>query len=315
MNPPILYAQGAQPLRAVPVDAVGVERLVTAATYVVVDLREAEGTSRRSVVASTAATLPTVTTTITAAAGPSQANPRAVAITSATGVRVGGVYLLRDTTGAVEEAVTVARLVGTNIELTRGLTRAFANGSAFLGLEISGSFPSDVAADETRLDGGGGPLQVVWSYTIGSTLYVQPSDLWITRYGVAPWVRVDEVYKFFPGFAGYTGQQIDPHSAIAAATEEFAELLASSGRDPAYMRGNPSSTLYVCKRALVHMIRGTRSPEMQPLAADFAAEAQGHASNLVTGRPPVRTTMVDHATDTAPAGGTQTAAGGHFARG
>jgi hypothetical protein len=315
IDPPILYGQGAQTIRWVPVDELGHPRALSSATYAIVDLREGESTSSRSVVASTAATAPTVSTTTTAAAGPSTANPRAVALTSATGVRVGGVYLLRDTTGAVEESCTVLRLVSAAVELTRPLTRAFATGAAFVGLELSGTFPADVANDEARLDGGGGPFQVTWSYTIGSVLYVAPRELWITRYGVAPWVRPDQVFRFFPGLAGYVGQQIDPHEAIAAATDEYAELLQASGRDPAYTRGHPSATLYVCKRAIVHLCRGSRAADLQAAKDDFVAEATMHAGNLLGGRTPVRTAVVSPDTDTDTPGGTKSAPGDLFARG
>ena len=150
---------------------------------------------------------------------------------------------------------------------------------------------------------------------IGGQQYLAARELWLTRYGVAPFLLPDQVYKFLPGSASYVGQQVDPNEAILAATEDFAELLAASGRDPAYMRGQPSSSLFVCKRALVYLLRGSRSVDLQPLADVYAAEALQHANNLVVGRPPVRTAVVDHDTDTAPASGTKTAAGGFFARG
>lgn len=311
----IRYAQGAQTVRLVPIDAQGMPRVVSSATYQIDDLREAELTDRRAVVASTAATLSTVATTITAAAGPSTANPRRVALTSATGVRVGGVYLLRDTTGAVEEAITVARLVSTSLETTRPITRAFATGAAFVGLEAEGTFPSIVAADETRLESGGGPFQVTWTYTIGSVVYVQPHEKWLTRYSFSPWVRPDEIYRFLPGLASSSGDTVDPHEAIAAATEEFAELMAASGRDPVYLRGAPSSTLYICKRALVHVCRGSRSEALQLMAETFAGEAKAHADNLVIGRPPMRTSVVSHVDNLAAAGGEKASAGGYFAPG
>jgi hypothetical protein len=314
----ILYAQGAQTIRAVPIDALGLPRVVTSATYRIVDLREGEDTSSRDVVASTAATVSTVSTTTAAAAGPSAANPKALTLTSATGVRVGGVYLLRDTSGAVEEAVTIARLVSTAAETTRPIMRAFASGAAFLGLEIEGTFPSNVAADEARLDNGGGPFQATWTYTIGSQLYVAPRELWLTRYGVAPWVRPDEVFRHLPGHSSVVGDSVSPEEAIRAATDDLCEHLQSSGswrRDPAYFRGNLSADLYVRKRALVYMLRGSRSDAALALAVDYAGEALQHANNLTEGRPPTRSVAVDPVTNTASPGGEKQAAGGYFARG
>lgn len=313
----ILYGQGAQTIRTVPIDASGFPRVATA-TYSIVDLREGESVTRRTVVASTSATASTVSTTIAAAAGPSTANPRALTLTSATGVRVGGVYLLRDTSGAVEEAVTIASLVSTAAETTRPISRAFASGAAFVGLELSGTFPSDVAGDESRLENGGGPFQVTWIYTIGSQLYVAPRELWLTRYGVAPWVRPDEVFRHLPGHSAVVGDSISPEQAIHAATDDFVEHMQSTGswrRDPAYFRGNISADLYVRKRAIVYMLRGSRSDAALQLATEYASEALQHANNLTEGRPGSRAVAIEPVTDTATAGGEKQAVGGYFARG
>lgn len=313
----ILYGQGAQTIRWVPTDANGYPRVVSSATYRIDDLREAEDTVNRAVAASTAATMPTVATTISAAAGPSTANPRRLAVTSATGVRVGGVYLLRDTTEARDEAVTVAKINGTELELTRPVMRAFVNGSAFLGLEIEGSFPALVANDELRLDTGGGPFQATWSYTIGSVLYVAPRELWLTRYGVAPWVRPDEAFRHLPGHAAVVGDAIVPEEAIRAATDDLVEAMQSAGawsRDLAYFRGNMSADLYVRKRALVYMLRGSRSEGALTLAEFYTTEATQHLGNMITGRPPTRSVAVDPVENIASAGGETRNAGGIFAR-
>lgn len=318
MNDAILYSQGAQTVRSVPVDATGSVRVLGSATYSIVDLREPEDGSRREVVASTAATVSAVSTTITAAAGPSSANSRRLALTSATGVRLGGTYLLRDTTSGIEEAITVVRVNGLEVETTRAVMREFASGSAFLGVELEGTFPSDVAGDELRLENGGGPFQVTWVYTVGSQLYVAPRELWLTRYGVAPWVRPDEVFRHFPGFSQIVGSHVDPNEAIAGATDDYVEQLQAAGaweRDPSLFRGSMSSSLYVRKQALHRMLLGSRAEGLQEVAAQFATEAQGHMSNLITGKPPTRSVVVSPTADTATPGGEQLSRGGYFIRG
>lgn len=318
MSDSIHYGQGAQTLRCVPVDALAVVRRVTSATYRIDDMREAEGVTRRAVVASTAATAPSVSTTITAAAGPSTASPRRVTVASLTGIRVGGVYLLSNA-GASDEAVTVARIYTTGLELefTRSLSRPFVTGSTFQGLELEGTFPGDVAGDSLRLDNGGGPFQVTWSYTIGGQIYVSPRELWLTRYGMAPWVRFDDCEPHLPGLAQSIGEAVDPAQAIRGATDDaLAHLLESTSgrRDPAYFRGNLSLDLAVRKRAIYYMLLGGRGGPLIDLADRYATEASQHLHNLTEGRPPSRTVYVEPVTDTAAAGGEKIATGGVLAR-
>lgn len=313
MSTMIRHGQGAQTIRWVPVDEHGIPRRITSATYSIADLREALETSRRTVVASTAATASSVSTTTTAAAGPSTANPRLVTLTSVTGVRTGGVYLLSHPTAPTVEAITVANVNASalQIETTRSVTRVFPVGSTFVGLELEATFPADVAADDTRLDHGGGPFCITWQYTLGGQLYVAPLDLWLTRYGIAPWVRADEVYRHLPGLAGNTGgESVSPEEAIAAATDDLFEALAANAtslRDPAYFRGNLSASAYVRKRAIVYMLRGARNADALALAQVYDDEARGHLNNLTEGRPPARSVAVHPYDDTAESGGSKRA--------
>lgn len=312
MKDSIRYGQGAQPVRVVPIDRRGRPSEVGSVTYTIVDLREAETAARREVVASTTATAPTVSTTLSAAAGPSQANQHRLTLVDATDVRVGGTYLLRSST--TEQAVTVAALQSTTVDTVTPIRSEFGSGSSWLGLEHVGTFPSDVAADETRLETGGGPFQVVWTYTIGSDVYVRGQELWLTRYGVEPWVLPDEVLRHFPGLAASTGVANNLPGAIAGATDEIVAHLIESGswaRDPAYFRGNLGADLAVRKWALAILCRGARTPEMLEQARDFDAQARGHASSLTEGRPNNRAVVVAPVDDVS----TSTAAvGGLFAR-
>lgn len=299
----IRYGQGAQTIRWVPIDDMGIPRRVSAATYSIVDLREAEDTSRRTVAASTSATASSVSTTTTAVAGPSTANPRLVSLTSLTGIRTGGAYMLSHGSAAVDETITVSRTItgALQVQTSRPLTRAFPSGSTFTGLELEATFPADVADDETRLDLGGGPFCVIWVYTIGEQRYVTPQDVWITRYGATPWVRPDQVYRYMPGLASSTGgESFDPEQAIMAATDDLFEALSSAAtplRDPSNFRGDASATAYVAKRAIVYLLRAARDADALALSQVYADEAKGHLNNLTTGRPPTRAVSVDPVDD------------------
>lgn len=313
----IKYNQGAQIIRLAPVDKTGHAREVTAATYSILDLRYPEDADKHVVVASTATTETSVTTTLTAAAGPQTANPRRATLTDTTDFRVGGLYLFEDDDQATAEDVRVVRVDAANSEiaLSRDLRFAYTAVATVTSLELEGTFPADVAADEARLDSGGGPFQVTWVYTIGSELYLSPVDLWLTRYGVAPWVTPGEMLKFLPGYP--VGDQVSPEEAISAATDDLIEGLLAAGwseRDPARFRSHPSSSLYVSKRAWVYMLRGSRADDSVALQEMYAGEALQHMGNMTTGRPPARSVVIDEVNLTAQAGGETKGGYGLFAR-
>ncbi len=312
----IYYGQGAQPIRWVPMDALGHPRSVSA-TYSVVDLREPETSSLREVVASTAATASAVSTTTTAAVGPDTANPKRIALTSVSDVRVGGVYLLTD--GTVVESITIGSInaSGLEVEATRAITRVLASGATFVGLEVEGEFPASVANDEDRLTNGGGPFLAVWQYTIGEQAYVAPQELWLTRYGMAPWVTFDDCARHLPGLAQYVGDAVDPVEAIRGATDEFFERLLNTStwrRDPSYFRGNLSADLFIRKRAIAAMLLGGRGENSVELSRDFRDQSEVHVHNLTEGRPPTRATAIDVDTNTATPGGEKHPASRLFVR-
>lgn len=303
----ILYGQGDQTIRWVPMDALAHARSV-AVSYSIVDLRESETSPEREVVASTPATASTVSTTITAAAGPDTANPRRLSVASVAGMRVGGRYLLSAASNASEEAFTIAKVntSGLEVETTRALTRSFAASDTLVGLEVEGTFPAAVADDEDRLTNGGGPFAAIWSYTVDGVTYRELQELWITRYGVTPWVTFDDCAKHLPGLAQYVGEAVDPIEAIRGATDELFERLYATStvrRDPAYFRSNLSAALFVRKRAIGAMLLGSRGENSIELARDFRDDAEGHIHNITEGVPPSRSVAVDPVNDTAAAGG------------
>lgn len=312
----IHYGQGAQTIRWVPRDHLGHARQVPV-TYLVVDLREPETAARRVVVASTAATAPIVSTTTTAATGPDTANPRRVSIASGEDLRQGGIYRIAD--GTTEETFTVAtvNVSGLEIETTRPLTRSYSLGATIDGLEVTGTFPASVADDETRLTSGGGPFLALWQYTIDGVDYVASGELWLTRYGVAPWVSFDDCTRHLPGLAQYVGEAVDPLEAIRGATDEFIARMHAAGtwrRDPAYFRGNLSADLFIRKWAIGTMLRGGRGENSIALAQEFLREAEGHLNNMTIGAPPTRSVAIDPTSNVAAAGGEEQAAYRLFVR-
>jgi hypothetical protein len=306
VNDSILFNRGDQPVRFVPVDRLGHARRIDPATFSIVDLRVPEGVDDHEVVASTGATVSAVTSTTVGAAGPGTADPRRFTVADATGFRTGGVYLLQDSATGREESVRVSVVRGLELTATSPLMRAYATGATITALELEGTFPAAVADDQFRLERGGGPFQITWVYSLDGQLYVAPRELWITRYGVQPWVTAAEVFRHLPGLAQSVGDAVAVEDAIAAATDDLVgQLLSTTSRrrDPANFRGNLSADLAVRNWAIMYLLRGTRSDDALALAEKYESKGLMHSQNLTEGKPPGRTVSVNPTNETATAGG------------
>ncbi len=320
MNDTILFGRGDQTIRFVPVDPTGTPRRVTTATLSIVDLRDPIGSSSHEVLASTAAVASAVAATLTAASGPSTADPRRLTVDDTTGYRTNSVHLLEDLGSGRQESFRVSVVDASALELTatNDFYRNYDSASTIVALELEGSFPGTVADDEQRLDNGGGPFLVVWVYTIAAQLYVHTEEKWITRYGVQPWVTADQVFQTLPGLAQQGGESVTPEQAIAAATDDLFEHLQGSAhwkRDPAYFRGNISADLAVRKWAVMYMLRGQRNDPALDLADRYEIKGLQHAQNLTEGKPTNRSVAIDPINETARPGGERASVGGQWGRG
>lgn len=292
----IQYGQGAQPVRWVPLDHLGRVRRIDAATYTIVDLREHEDSSSRVVQASTAATIVDTTWTLTAAAGPDQAEPRRLALDTLTGVERGRTYLLVEDGNPNEQGVVVASTNPTamTVELARDLTRSFTIDATMQLVELAGTFPAAVADDENRLLRGGGPFQITWTYSIDGRIVFVPQLLYLTRYGVTPWITGDYALGLFPPLAGRMGGVVTPEAAVSAATDEIVGRLLASGRDPELLRGNFTATLAARHKAVAFMLMWQPAEGDLDKSDRFEANYERHMNDLLVGRMPNRTTRVTH---------------------
>jgi hypothetical protein len=312
MTHEVLYNRGAQTLRWAPQDELAAVRSVSGATYSIVDLREPEDGSRRTVVASTAATVAGTSTTTTAEAGPSSAEPRRLSLTSSAGFRRGSTYLL--TSGARAQAVTVERVAAGEVWVATEIREVFAVGATLAAVELEGTFPSDDAADELRLRNGGGPFQVTWVYTLDSKVYLPSQTFFLTRYGVQPWVKVDDALRYLPGLARELGEDTPPEEALRAATNDVVARVFASGRDMAYLRSSMDADAAVSKLTIHYLLLAQRREGARELALDYREQARQHLDDMLVGQPSQRTSQISHDYDTAPAGTDRRAVGGFVRR-
>lgn len=296
----VIYNEGAQTLRHVPVDRRGRVAVVASATYSLVDLRERDDSDDREL-ASGSATVSTVNTLLTAAAGAGAADPTLIAVTSATGITAGHTYAMRAADGRVE-AVLVARVSGTNVYAAHDLVGDYTTSDSLLGVELSASFPSLPAADETSLWDAGGPYQVTWEYTVDDQLYLVPEIVWLTRYSVQPFVTEADVLLAYPTLGTRARLRGTIATAIAAATQDYVAECESASKDPTLFRPTALAKVACRERAIEYVLEWCGEPD----AAEKHGEAwRRYINQILVGAPKTGAVTVSRDDDTAPPGSTR----------
>ncbi|HEY8377122.1 MAG TPA: hypothetical protein VIK91_11565 [Nannocystis sp.] len=259
------------------------------ATYAVIDTRR-PATDPSHVLASGAATVDAVSTTLAAAAGRSTADPRRLDVTSATGIRAGHVYLLQS--GGRMELVRVEGVAGTTLRLSAPVTHAFPSGAAFLGCEISCDIPAEVCADSAYLTEHA--LAVRWA-PAGLAPYVEP--VFVARASPSSLVTADELLAFDPTLAAHAGEDLTPAAAIQQAHADFSvDLLAAGVEDDRILSG-PIGRRAVLHLAAYHLVKHSSEASAMARAERYYARYVELRTSLLQGRDKAKTARLtaDHA--------------------
>jgi len=263
----VTFGEGAQAILTIPVDGRGRPKRPTSGAYVIVDLRYVVDSADRVIQTSTAGVVDTVDTTTTAAAGIGQAEMRKVALTSAAGVAAQHRYLLTDLTTGLADLVEVESVVGSTVYLSVPLAATYATGSTFRGAEVSATFPSAEAADEARLDDGGGPYMVQWTWvgvdptSQDELCYVRrrPDDLWLVTLD-----ECDQVDVTLRAELSNTAGGMAPRLFLRQAHEDLRTQLEAVALDPAAYFGHRVAREYVKRRwafmGRMHLAQDEASP-------------------------------------------------------
>lgn len=294
----VIYAEGAQTLRHIPVDRQGRAVRVSSATYTMVDLRETEESADRAI-ASGNATIGSVSTLLTADAGPSALDSHLLPVTSAVGITAGHVYRVLAADGR-SETFRVRRVDGLNVYATHELAGDYGTTALVQDVEIAASFPAAEANDELELQDGAGPYQVTWEYTIDDQLYLVPEIVWLTRYSVQPFITEADVLVAYPTLGSLARRRVTISDGIAAATQDYVAEAESAGRDPTLYRATHLAKVAVRERVIEYVLRWCSKFE------EAAAHEQlwsRYVNQLFVGAPKPGTVTVSRTDNTATAGG------------
>lgn len=281
----LIFEGGAQVVRSVMTDARRRPVRVDACGFEVVDLRVNAG-STGHVLTSGAATVDSVSTTLSAAAGRGAGGDvRAVTVASAAGVRVGGRYLLVD--GAKAEVVRVESISGTMLRLSSDLPYRFASGSSLLGLEVSCTIAAEVAADTAYL--AETLLAVRWSPT-GGEVVLEP--VYLERQTPTTLATADELAAMDRGLAAMAGPA-DLAAAIAEASADFdVDLLSAGVSDTALVPG-PIGKRAILALAAWHLLKTSTDPSAVSRAERYHARYQELRNNLLVGADKAKTARLN----------------------
>lgn len=295
----VLYLGGAQTLRHVPPGR------VASATCQIEDLTQDEEGDDRFILAAGAATVDSYNVATTADAGAGEADPRLLTHAGAAAT-AGRSYVIESTTGEYE-VFEAAAVTSTTVRARVPFSGFYPSGSAIRGVELSCSFPSLAAADETLFDGNP-PLRVRWTYTL-DRIY-QPDELVrLVRHkpgdqhlgAVENALRTSwyELVKAIPR----KGNAL--RDLVSSVSDRLQAKLRSRGIEPeSFLVGAPGLELLQQACVLRLADQGCHPENRDPQAFRDEQEAEFARlwSWLTQGRDADGSTVVDRASDTAPTG-------------
>jgi|GEM_PF-3657419 len=289
----VVFGEGDQTLYWAPVDLEGRPVRPGTVTYSLVDLRVAQSDATR-VLGSGAASYAGGDTTSSAAAGPAQADPKLVAVSSATGFVVGRMAEILE--AGQWERFELADIAGSNLYATRDLRADYSAGATVRGAEATATFPGTEADDELEVEDEGSRYQLSWLYDHGGRSYVVPQAVWLDRYSVVPFIDQRDILRVYPRMTQRAGDLITP--AIAGATEDFVARLATANIDSRQYRGSILARVAVRAKALAYLFEWGRTADDLEVAGRFRDDFDRHCEQILTGHEDRETVHVSRADDT-----------------
>ena len=274
----VYFGKGAQTLTTIPHRA-GSPLRVASGTFEIVDTRYGVDSDDHVVVAAgTAATVDATSTTLTARAGRVAADRRALSLTSTTGVTTGHQYILTSPAGAVELVRIDAVVSGTVLRTVAELRGDFATGSTFKGIEVTGTFPADPAADEDNLNHES--FMVVW--TLPGLPPLRESVL-IERGEEGQLATLDDLAELDPMIPLAGADRVSPATALARAHKDLRTDLQLACVSEADLLTGPIGRDAVTYRAAFLCFQHGDDPVSERKAKSYEARYQQLLNGIIVG--------------------------------
>jgi hypothetical protein len=148
-----------------------------------------------------------VSTTVDAASGAGQANPRLLNVLDGDDIVAGRAYLVTSAAGAREwvEAMEVVEGASGSILTRYPMANAFASADTVVGTRITVPLSSLWVSDANKLSGGRNPIvgyRARWLYTVDGAQRVHDSQFDLVRYVGGHTLMALDVDREFPGLQG-----------------------------------------------------------------------------------------------------------------
>lgn len=201
------------------------------------DTRYARSNTDKNPIVTGTATRTAISTTVTAASGPSESNPKRITCTPPAATKAGDFLLLTDIVNASEapERIRVAGVGGAYIDSVYDLARDYSTGALIeSALMTSPAVSTAWVSEQNNL---GSDYEAEWTYTVGGVTYVETSYWDLVRYIAESSVKPLDVLDRYPGFSQFL-TVIDMEAYIRAAQREVDAVLHGLGKIPHRLRGN-----------------------------------------------------------------------------
>lgn len=301
----VVAGGGAQTLRFTPRDRDGKVVAVASATYAVEDLRlSTEDAGRFVVAAGTAASVDSVSTTTSALAGRGASDPRYVAVADETGIVAGRTYLLTASDGR-REIVVVAEVGSGFFRAVDEIAGSFAASSTLSGVDLTGTFPSSEADDETAFEDGGGPYLTTWTYTVGGSSESFRVPLFLVLAKDQCPATTTDMLEAEPLAQTLAGGRTPLAQYLRAGWWEFRAKCKRAGLDLGTVSGGEVAIAAIAHMAVAKLLRTHGIEEYGDLALQHDNDAQGYFDSLTTGKDPLGVVRVHRTEDQSPSGVSQ----------
>jgi hypothetical protein len=225
-------------------------------------------------------TVDTVSTTVDATSGPSQADPQKLSLTATTGIVTRRKYLLSE--GSKQEWVEPIEIVSADyIRARHPLVNSYTTAATFVGTSMTAAVDGTWVAAEENLSDISDPnpdYRVRWSYVVGGVTYVDFSYFDLVRAPAGHQVDISDLNAYAPGLKDtlpteYKLEQGRP--LLDAAWRSVRSELFNLSINVDSMRDSELLDELVIHRALVLLAMGGWKPAGFDSVTEYLTEVRG----------------------------------------